>query len=139
MVTLGNDPVWQIMLDRLSLSVAEGLPFSLTAGAAVQSAFEERRNHGARHPDKTRRLERAVEILLEQPPRGVNGQQEWCWAGDQTKVDFRLAAESNAAPGKYEISFTARNRDRRQPLRRRQNLDRQPARAARRSASRGSA
>ena len=110
MVTLGNDPVWQIMLDRLSLAVAEGLPFSLTAGTPASALSK---NGEITVPLTLTRREgwnEAVEVVLEQPPRGVTGQQGVVLGPGESSVSFRLSAEGNAAPGKYEVSFTARNR-----------------------------
>jgi len=110
MVTLGNDPVWQIMLDRLSLAVAEGLPFSLTAGAPSSALSK---NGELTVPLTLTRREgwnEPVEILLEQPPRGVTGQQGLVLGAGETQVSFRLSADGNAAPGKYDLCFTARNR-----------------------------
>lgn len=110
MVTLGNDPVWQIMLDRLSFAVAEAPPFSITAKApssplskngetSVEIALTRREGYGEE-----------IELLLEQPPRGLVGQQGVIVKAGQDKVDFRLSADGNAVPGRYEIAFTARNR-----------------------------
>lgn len=110
LVTLGNDPVWQIMLDKLSLAVAENVPFSVAAQPPASPLSKNGETTMeivlTRQPGCTDE----VEIVLEQPPRGVIGQQGVILSGDRTKVDFRLSADGNVTPGQYALSFTARNR-----------------------------
>lgn len=110
LITLGNDPVWQVMLDALSLSVVEDVPFTLTV-AAPQAPLSKNAETTVeltltRKPGFTD----GVEILLEQPPRGVIGQQGVMLEGDKTTFEFRLSADGNVAPGKYPLVLTARNR-----------------------------
>ena len=110
MVTLGNDPVWQVMLDRVSFAVAEGLPFSIAAKPSASPLSKNgeitveltlTRREGYNEP---------VDILLEQPPKGVIGQEGVVMRGDESKVNFRLSADGNVTPGNCELSFTARNK-----------------------------
>jgi hypothetical protein len=110
MVTLGNDPVWQIMLDRLSFAVAEAPPFSIAARAP--SSPLSKNGETTVEITLTRRegYNEEVELLLEQPPRGLIGQQGVTVKPGQDKIDFRLSADGNATPGRYELAFTARNK-----------------------------
>lgn len=109
-ITLGNDPVWQVMLDALSFSVIDDVPFTLTV-APPQAPLSKNAETTVeltltRKPGFTD----GVEILLEQPPRGVIGQQGVMLTGDQSKFEFRLSADGNVAPGKYPLVLSARNR-----------------------------
>ncbi|HEX2750133.1 MAG TPA: hypothetical protein VHM91_19150, partial [Verrucomicrobiales bacterium] len=111
LVTLGNDPVWQVMLDRLSLSVAEEVPFSITAKAPASALSKNGETTVEITLHRSSGYTGDVAILLEQPPRGVNGQQGVVLSGGETKVNFRLSGEGGVAPGQYDLSFTARTRN----------------------------
>ena len=110
LVMIGNDPVWQIMLDRVSFAVAEGLPFSLSAKPSPSPLSKN--GEITMELTLTRRagFSDPVDVLLEQPPKGVIGQQGVTLRDGESKVDFRLSADGNVSPGKYELSFTARNK-----------------------------
>ncbi len=110
LVTLGNDPVWQIMLDRMSLAVAEGLPYSLSAKPSPSPLSKNGEITVELTLTRRAGYSEPVDIILEQPPKGVVGQQGVTLRGDQSQVDFRLSADGNVLPGKYEVSFTARNK-----------------------------
>lgn len=110
LVTLGNDPVWHIMLDRVSLAVAEDLPFSLSAKPSPSPLSKNGEITVELTLTRRAGYSEPVDILLEQPPRGVIGQQGVTLRGDQSNVDFRLSADGNVSPGKYTVSFTARNK-----------------------------
>ncbi len=110
MVTLGNDPSWQARLDRLAVAVADDVPFSITARPFSgplpkngETSVEITLTRHAGYKDD-------VEILLEQPPKGIAPQTGVVLTGGQTKVNFHLSAENAAVPGKYVVAFSARNR-----------------------------
>ncbi|HWB06892.1 MAG TPA: PPC domain-containing protein [Verrucomicrobiales bacterium] len=111
LVTLGNDPVWQVMVDKLSLAVAEDVPFTITAKAPASPLSKNSETTVEITLTRNNGYTGDVVVMLEQPPRGVNGQQNVVLTGDETKVDFRLSGEGGVQPGKYNLSFSARNRE----------------------------
>ncbi|MFN5962525.1 MAG: hypothetical protein ACK5CW_13665, partial [Verrucomicrobiota bacterium] len=52
-----------------------------------------------------------IDVFLEQPPRGVIGQQGVTLKDNDARATFRLSARSDAPPGSHQISLTARNRE----------------------------
>jgi hypothetical protein len=107
----GNDPLAQIVQPCLALAVTETLPFSLevsppSAALARDGELELeislKRRDGFTQP---------IDVFLEQPPRGVIGQQGVTLKDGEARAIFRLSARSDAPAGSHRIALTARNRE----------------------------
>lgn len=107
----GNDALTQFLQPGLSLAVADPLPFSIevsTPPAALARDGELDLDVSITRLDG---FNQPLEILLEQPPRGVIGQQGLSVNPGVSRTTFRLSARSDAAPGHHRVALTVRNRE----------------------------
>jgi hypothetical protein len=107
----GNDALTQFLQPALSLAVADPLPFSIevsTPPAALARDGELDLDVSITRLDG---FNQPLEILLEQPPRGVIGQQGLSVNPGVSRTTFRLSARSDAAPGHHRVALTVRNRE----------------------------
>ena len=107
----GNDALAQLVQPALSLAVTDEIPFAITVSeppsALARNGELELEVTLTRKPGFTQ----ALDVLLEQPPRGVIGQQGVILANKETRTAFRLSAQNDAAPGTHRIALTVRNRE----------------------------
>lgn len=111
LVLIGNDALTQFLQPTLSLAVADPLPFSIevsTPPAALSKDGELDLDVSVTRLDG---FNQPIDILLEQPPRGVIGQQGLSINPGVSRTTFRLSARSDAAPGHHRVALTARNRE----------------------------
>ena len=107
----GNDALAQIVQPALSLAVTDEVPFAITVSEPPSSLARngelELEVTLVRKPG----FNQPLDVLLEQPPRGVIGQQGVILANQETRTAFRLSAQNDAAPGQHRIALTVRNRE----------------------------
>lgn len=107
----GNDPLTQVVQPCLALAVTEALPFSLEVSAPSAALARDGELELEISLKRAEGFTQPIDVFLEQPPRGVVGQQGVTLKDSDARATFRLSARSDAPAGSHRISLTARNRE----------------------------